>query len=324
MKNKNLRQKNYVDYNENSMLFIYRGISLQYLGLKDRPYYVEFLWEDCDTIFYRLRIEKGENAINTLDLYSEEYQKKLKKRIKETRYVIHDHNGIRVIDKLPSDIRIRSLGANTIEDLQNHINWKSRAEDLFYEKEGFVFEDPMKIEWNLVDNENYIAEQVVDPDIEEANQIEKSKLRMVRIPSGISQSYIFYGFKYEGGTLDDCIAAGRFVCFELSDWHNIHYVDSMKGIHCDKYFIEVDKKIKSSYPNKQVEPISFTYDNVYYIIKDRGRERYIRFGMDDQIYPIKHEEKINKIAKKKDSLFHQALIETIKNHCLKEYNYKIG
>ena len=84
----------------------------------------------------------------------------------------------------------------------------------------------------------------------------------------------------------------------------------------------MDKKIKSYYPDMNVEPISFSYRNIYYCIHDQNKDHYVRFGMDDQIYPLKREETIAWVAKRKKSLSQQSLIETIKNYCLKEFDYK--
>ena len=275
--------------------------------------YVEKIWEDEEAVYYRLRLEKGENSINTFEPDSMEFGEKLKKINRGTRYLIYSRMGeFRIVDRLPGNIGALSYGASSYDDLEDGINWLSRAKDLFYENEGFEFRDPL---------DDY---DTFDQEIQENNLKEESKLRLLPIASGCCPYRIFYGFKYEGGTLEDCVSAGRLVLFELDGWHNTHYVDAIEDFPCAEYYIEVDKKIKSYYPDMNVEPISFSYKNIYYCIHDQNKDHYVRFGMDDQIYPLKREETIAWVAKRKKSLSQQSLIETIKNYCLKEFDYKIG
>ena len=291
--------------------------------------YVEKIWEDEEAVYYRLRLEKGENSINTYDPYSMEFGEKQKKINRGTRYLIFNSRmrEFRIVDKygkLPKDIISHSLGASSYDDLEDGVNWLSRAKDLFYEYEGFEFQNPITVEWEWDDFGNYHAEEVVDQEIQEKNLKEESKLRLYQVASGSSSYRIYYGFKYEGGTLEDCVSAGRLVLFKLSGGHNTHYVNAIEDFPCAEYYIEVDKKIKSYYPDMNVEPISFSYKNIYYCIHDQNKDHYVRFGMDDQIYPLKREETIAWVAKRKKSLSQQSLIETIKNYCLKEFDYKIG
>ena len=284
------------------------------LELGDKINYGERIWEDEEAVYYRLRIEKGEKSINTFDPYSMEFEEKFKKINRGTRYLIcySRMREFRLVDRLPRNIVALSYGASSYDDLEDGVNWLSRAKDLFYENEEFEFQDPL---------DDY---DTFDQEIQENNLKEESKLRLLRIASGCCPYRIYYGFKYGGGTLEDCVSAGRLVLFELDGWHNTHYVDAIEDFPCAEYYIDVDKKIKSYYPDMNVEPISFSYNNIYYYIHDQNKDHYVRFGMDDQIYPLKREETIAWVAKRKKSLSQQSLIETIKNYCLKEFDYKIG
>ena len=196
--------------------------------------------------------------------------------------------------------------------LRKENDMKKIKEAYFYENEEFEFQDPL---------DDY---DTFDQEIQENNLKEESKLRLLRIASGCCPYRIYYGFKYGGGTLEDCVSAGRLVLFELDGWHNTHYVDAIEDFPCAEYYIDVDKKIKSYYPDMNVEPISFSYNNIYYYIHDQNKDHYVRFGMDDQIYPLKREETIAWVAKRKKSLSQQSLIVSIKNYSLKEFHYKIG